>query len=98
MQRQTQLSDNTHEHRNGRTPPDPFGADLFRLLVENLKDHAAFTTDPTGVITSWNTGAERLLGYQEAEIIGKHASILFTPEDIQAGVPQWELETARTEG
>jgi PAS domain S-box-containing protein len=43
----------------------------FRLLVEGVRDYALFTMDPTGSVTSWNGGAERMLGYVEAEIVGR---------------------------
>ena len=45
-------------------------AELFHLVVENVKDYAIFMTDADGVVISWNPGVERLLGYTENEIIG----------------------------
>ena len=73
-------------------------AELFRLLVQNVKDYAIFVTDPQGRVESWNQGAERLLGYAEAEVIGQSADIFFTPEDRQAGVPQQEMQQALAGG
>jgi two-component system CheB/CheR fusion protein len=70
----------------------------FRLLVDSVRDYALFQMDPGGRITSWNSGAERLLGYSEAEIIGESAVRLFTPEDAAQGEATRELETARTTG
>lgn len=70
----------------------------FRLLVESAKDYAIITLDCNGYITSWNIGAERILGYQEAEIIGQHGSCIFTPEDIRKGEDKKELEMAVAEG
>jgi PAS domain S-box-containing protein len=70
----------------------------LRLSVESILDHAIFTTDPDGLITSWNAGAERVFGYSEAEIVGHDAAILFTPEDREASVPDRELQTAREQG
>ena len=70
----------------------------FRLLVEGARDYAILTLDPEGRIVSWNTGAERLLGYREAEIGGQHVSLLFTPEDVQRGEPERELRKAVDEG
>ena len=51
------------------------------MIVESAIDFAILTTDIDGRITSWNNGAERLLGYAESEILGQDASVLFTPED-----------------
>jgi len=70
----------------------------FRLLIEGVKDYAILMTDPDGLLVSWNTGAERLLGYAEAEILGRHVARIFTPEDRVAGVPARELATAAAEG
>ncbi|HEV7300092.1 MAG TPA: PAS domain S-box protein [Tepidisphaeraceae bacterium] len=70
----------------------------YRLLVENIKDYAIFMTDVDGVITSWNTGAEHLLGYTEDEALSMPFERLFTPEDRAVGVPANELRTARDRG
>jgi PAS domain S-box-containing protein len=70
----------------------------FRLLVQNVKDYGIFMLDPQGVITSWNDGAERIKGYRADEIIGRHFSVFYTPEDIAAGKPAWELEVVAKEG
>jgi PAS domain S-box-containing protein len=70
----------------------------FRLLLENVKDYAIFFLDTEGRIIRWSLGAERILGYQEAEILGQPSSVIFTPEDLQQGVDQQELEQAVTEG
>jgi PAS domain S-box-containing protein len=70
----------------------------FRLLVEGVRDHALFTMDPVGRVTSWNRGAERLLGYAETEIVGQSFSCIFTPEDIQNRVPESQLHQAMQAG
>ena len=70
----------------------------FRLLVESVKDYAIFMLDPQGIITTWNAGAERLKGYRASEIIGRHFSIFYTPEDRAAGRPERSLERALAEG
>ena len=70
----------------------------FHLMVESVKDYAIFSTDSQGLIDSWNTGAERLFGYPDAEIIGKPFSIIFTPEDRASGQPENELKTAAENG
>jgi PAS domain S-box-containing protein len=54
--------------------------------------------DPTGIISSWNAGAERIKGYTADEVIGRHFSIFYPPTDIAAGKPERELEIAREEG
>jgi PAS domain S-box-containing protein len=69
----------------------------FRLMVESAKEYAIFTLDLNGTITSWNSGAERLLGYPEAEIIGCNGRIIFTPEDAERGEAERELQTALTQ-
>lgn len=63
----------------------------FRLLVDSVTDYALFTTDDRGHVASWNSGGERMLGYREDEIIGEEFSRMFTPEDIQNGVPEKHL-------
>jgi PAS domain S-box-containing protein len=72
--------------------------DLHRLLVDNVRDYAIFALDPTGRIATWNAGAERIKGYIAGEIIGKHFSIFYPPEDLASGKPAWELEVAAREG
>src|SRR4051794_38474589 len=70
----------------------------YRLLMECVRDHAIFLLDPEGRLATWNVGAERVFGYTEAEAVGMDAAGLFTPEDIEQGVPRQELETAAAQG
>lgn len=70
----------------------------FRLLINSVIDYAIFTLDPSGVINSWNPGAKRLKGYEEDEIVGRHFSCFYPPEDIEAGKPASELAIATAEG
>jgi PAS domain S-box-containing protein len=70
----------------------------FRLLVQGVTDYAIFMLDPDGVVTNWNSGAARIKGYTEAEIVGQHFSRFYSEEDRAAGVPVRALETARREG
>jgi PAS domain S-box-containing protein len=70
----------------------------LKLLIQAVTDYAIYMLDANGVVTSWNTGAERLKGYSEAQILGQHFSRFFTPEDRAAGKPQKALETARSVG
>jgi PAS domain S-box-containing protein len=67
-------------------------------LIQAVTDYAIYMLDANGVVTSWNTGAERLKGYSEAQILGQHFSRFFTPEDRAAGKPQKALGTARSVG
>src|SRR5215217_1842401 len=70
----------------------------FRLLIEGVKEYAIFMLDPTGRVATWNDGAERIKGYRAKEIIGKHFSQFYLPEDRAAGKPDRELEIASRTG
>ena len=70
----------------------------FRLLVNGVTDYALFMLDPNGIVTSWNSGAERIKGYTAAEIIGQHFSRFYTVSERAAGVPTRALQTAMTQG
>lgn len=70
----------------------------YELIIESLKDYAVFTTDKDAVITNWSKGAERILLYKSAEIIGRSGNILYTPEDIADNVPEREISTAMADG
>jgi PAS domain S-box-containing protein len=69
----------------------------FRLLVENVRDYAIFMLDPQGIVRSWNSGAQALIGYSASEIIGRHFSQFYVPQE-QATRPAAELRQAREEG
>ncbi|HET7453329.1 MAG TPA: PAS domain-containing sensor histidine kinase, partial [Thermoanaerobaculia bacterium] len=70
----------------------------FRLLVERVQDYAIFMLDPEGRITSWNIGAERIKGYSADEVIGRHFSIFYLPEDVATDKPGKNLRVAIAEG
>ncbi|HEY0462640.1 MAG TPA: PAS domain-containing sensor histidine kinase [Polyangiaceae bacterium] len=70
----------------------------FRLLVESVRDYAIFMLDPTGRVSSWNPGAQRIKGYQSQEIIGKHFSVFYPPEALAEQKCELELELAIQEG
>src|ERR1043165_738939 len=73
--------------------------DLYRKAIENdVKDYAIFLTDTESKIINWNRGAERILGYQEDEVLGESAFILFTPEDRALKAPEREIDTALATG
>src|SRR5438067_1280593 len=70
----------------------------FRLLVQGVTDYAIYMLDPGGLITNWNTGAERIKGYSADEIIGQHFSRFYSDVDRANGRPARALEVARTTG
>jgi PAS domain S-box-containing protein len=71
----------------------------YRTLTEQVKDYAIFRTDVKGHALTWNQGVERILGLSEAEFLGQDiVETIFTPEDIESGVAQHELDTAAAEG
>ncbi len=74
------------------------GDEQFRLLVDSVQDYAIFVLDPEGYIRSWNTGAVRVKGYTADEIIGRHFSVFYTPEDLAVDKPARELVEARATG
>jgi PAS domain S-box-containing protein len=72
--------------------------EYLRLFVEAVRDYAIFMLGPQGKITSWNHSAEEMMGYQAAEIIGKHFSCFYSDEDVRSGKPQHGLDAAAGEG
>ncbi len=70
----------------------------YRLLIEAVTDYAIYMLDPTGIVSSWNPGAQRFKGYEAAEIIGQHFSRFYTDEDRATGLPARALATAEQEG
>src|ERR1051325_9706453 len=72
--------------------------EFFRFVVESLEAYAILTTDRELRINSWSRGARQLFGYEESEILGRGAGILFTPEDVAKGAPQNEFAEALERG
>src|SRR3954471_11844265 len=72
--------------------------ELFELLIESSIDFAIFTMDRTGIVTSWNVGAERLFGYSENALMARSADRIFTPEDRADGAAEKERSTAERDG
>jgi len=70
----------------------------FRLLVESTKGYAIYMLDAEGRIATWSAEAERIKGYRAEEIVGQLFRTFFTPEDVERGVPEQVLRTAREEG
>lgn len=72
--------------------------ELLELIVESVSDFAIYTTDRNGTTTSWNTGAKYLFGFTEEEMLGHSGDVIFTPEDLAAGVPDDERRRASADG
>ncbi|HEY2986973.1 MAG TPA: PAS domain S-box protein [Candidatus Binatia bacterium] len=71
---------------------------LFRSLVEGIRDYAIFMLDPKGHVASWNSGAQRIKGYETKEIVGQHISRFYPPEDVERGHPASLLKKAEADG
>src|SRR4029078_7201023 len=71
-------------------PPGSNAAPLdearYRMLVDAVSDYAIYMLDANGIVSSWNTGAQRFKGYRAEEIIGQHFSTFYTPEDRRTGL------------
>jgi PAS domain S-box-containing protein len=72
--------------------------EIFRLLVESVKDYAIFLLEPNGNVATWNQGAERIKGYKANEIIGRHFSQFYPNEARESRWPERELEIAAQQG
>ncbi|HEU4698442.1 MAG TPA: PAS domain S-box protein [Gemmatimonadales bacterium] len=86
------------ERRRSKVSLAPGSDARFRLLVESATEFAMITTDDAGTIETWNAGAEQVLGWSAAEAIGRPITLIFTAEDVAAGVVERECETARAQG
>lgn len=83
---------------NIRSNNESMSIDRFQCLVDAIKDYAIYMLDPDGHVISWNSGAERFHGYSELEILGRHFSCFYLPEDVAADIPKHALATTRIEG
>ncbi|MFZ1952742.1 MAG: PAS domain S-box protein [Pseudolabrys sp.] len=70
----------------------------YRLLVEAVTDYAIYLLDRSGVVTTWNPGAQRFKGYTADEVIGQHFSLFYSEDDKKTGLPARALEIATREG
>ena len=70
----------------------------FRLVVESLQDYAVFMTDPEGRVSSWNLGAERILGWNQQEVISQRFGSFYTSEDRERGLPVLALSESVSDG
>jgi len=83
---------------NKEMQPSEQNKELFRLVAENVEDFAVYVKGLDGHVLSWNPGVGRLLGYSEDEWVGRHISVIFTPEDLIRGELDKEMSTALAEG
>jgi PAS domain S-box-containing protein len=79
-------------------PASAFRQRFLEAVLESATDYAIIAMDLDGLVTMWNRGAELILGWAEKEICGQPASVFFTPEDRQRGIPQAEMRAALTQG
>jgi PAS domain S-box-containing protein len=70
----------------------------YRQILNSATDYAIVATDMDGKVTSWNSGAQRILGWTEEEILGRSVDLFFTPEDVAARQSRKEIAGALTEG
>jgi len=73
-------------------------AHRYEQLVQSVVDYAIYMLDPTGHVVSWNAGAQRIKGYRAEEVIGRHFSLFFTPQDCADGRPERLLRQALEQG
>ncbi len=78
--------------------PSADDAETFRRLVAAIEDYAIFMLAPDGRVATWNRGAERIKGYRAEEIVGRHFSAFYTPDDVSSGKCEFELAVAAHEG
>jgi len=83
---------------NLESTSDPMDDELYRLIAETSVDYGIFLLGLDGVIGSWNPGAQRIFGFTDEEVIGRHGSMLFTPEDTFRGEPDREVRFASETG
>jgi PAS domain S-box-containing protein len=85
-----QLESNQQELRHSE--------EIFRLLVEGVRDYAIFMLGRDGHVVSWNEGAARIQGYEVSEVVGQHFSVFYTEDDVEGGLPGEALRVASIEG
>jgi PAS domain S-box-containing protein len=72
--------------------------DLLDLLIAETRDYAILTLDTEGNVATWNAGAQRFKGHMAEEIVGRHFSVFYPPEDVAAGKPEHQLAVAAADG
>jgi PAS domain S-box-containing protein len=73
-------------------------SERFELLVRTVAEYAIFMLDRDGNVVTWNAGARRIKGYEEAEVVGRNFEIFYTPEARAQGVPKRHLADAAAAG
>ncbi len=83
-----------------KRPPEGsvYDPELYRLIIERVRDYAIFALDATGHIRTWNPAAEGMKGYKADEIIGRHFSVFYPEEDLAWDKPGFELKEAARVG
>jgi len=77
----------------------PFNQDdRYRLLVDAVVDYAIYMLDTNGLICSWNSGAKKIKQYEQSEVLGKHFSLFYTPQDLASDLPGRALKSAEQSG
>jgi PAS domain S-box-containing protein len=76
----------------------PLQEESFQRVVSNVEDHAIFLLTREGFVSSWNTGAEQILGYRASEILGKSSLVFYSLEDVERGLPKQSIDLAKARG
>jgi PAS domain S-box-containing protein len=84
--------------KKAQAQPAARNGGYYELILNSIDDYAVFTTDKHGLVNTWNTGAEQLLGYTSKEILGKNAAIFFTAADLKRSDDKKELRNAKKNG
>lgn len=80
--------------RGASPAPNP----SYQRVLESVREYAVFVLMPDGIAASWSRGVEEIFGYSKSEFVGLPGSIIFVPEDVEAGAPHDEMESARRNG
>lgn len=88
------MTDSTTYATGNDDDGDSSDEDSFRMMLDSVRDYAIFRLNKSGIVTTWNTGAQRLKGYNASEIIGQHFSVFYPREKVEQGWPQEELRRA----
>jgi PAS domain S-box-containing protein len=85
-------------HALGHSSDSSSNSELFRHLLDSIKDYAIIVLSPEGHVLTWNPGAEAMMGYSKQEILGTHFSTFYLPEAVESGLPVQELAIAEQDG